>query len=219
MVVAGVLAGILMRGGAPPPFAASGIQWMTPAFWSLLACSAAAVTIPLQYFRRATTRARQIVGGAVLVAPMLSLSTWDSAFAVQRRLSPNPTVAEPIAIAFDSSLGRSAAEPASTSATAVLLPLRVSGLAPEAIVMNDRADVRLMAVMARRSFAGERASISVTPTTFLCERGKEEWFALISESCFRVGSMSLSALRSSAWRSTILSRSFTSKPCHCGDEW
>ena len=75
---------------------------------------------------------------------VVSFSTWTSAFSVQRRLSPNPSLAEPIAIAFDPGLGRSAAEPASTSANAVLLPLRVSGLAPESIVMNDRADLRLV---------------------------------------------------------------------------
>jgi hypothetical protein len=61
IVLTGVGAGILVRGGTPPPFAASGIQWMTPAFWSLLAFSVAAVILPLQYFRRATTRARRIL--------------------------------------------------------------------------------------------------------------------------------------------------------------
>ncbi len=160
IVMAGVFAGILVRGGTPPPFAASGIQWMTPAFWSLLAFSAAAVTIPLQYFRRATTRARQIVLGAVLLAPMLSFSTWASAFSVQRWLSTNPGIAEPIAIAFDPSLGRSAAEPASTSANAVLLPVRVSGLAPESIVMNDRAVVRLVGRDARTLFRG-RTTVTI----------------------------------------------------------
>jgi hypothetical protein len=154
MVMVGVAAGVLVRGGAPPPFASSGIQWMTPTFWSLLACSAAAVIVPLQYFRRATTRARIIVIGAALLAPMLSFSTWTSAFALQRRLSPNPSLAEPIAIAFDPGLGRAAAEPASTSANAVLLPLRVSGLAPESIVMNDRADLRLVSRDGRTLFRG-----------------------------------------------------------------
>ena len=32
-VMVGVFAGIVARGGAPPPFASSGIQWMTPAYW------------------------------------------------------------------------------------------------------------------------------------------------------------------------------------------
>ena len=145
MVIGGVAIGILVRGGAPPAFAASGIQWMTPTFWSLLAVSAAAVTVPLQYFRRATTRARRIVGGAVLLAPMLSFSTWASAFSVQRWLSPNPALAEPIAIAFDPSLGQICCRAGShvgqrcadcRSACRVSRANRWS--------MNDRADVRLV---------------------------------------------------------------------------
>jgi hypothetical protein len=144
VVVAGVAIGIVARGGAPPAFAGSGIQWMTPTFWSLLALSTAAVVIPVQYLRRATGQARRLIAGAVLLAPVLSLSTWGAAFSVQRALSPTPAAARPIAIAFDPGLGRSPSGLIPTSTAAVLLPLRVSGLAADSIVMNDRADVRLV---------------------------------------------------------------------------
>jgi hypothetical protein len=49
-------------------------------------------------------------------------------------------------IAFDPSIGRRPAEPGATlttAGTAVQLPLRVSGLAPDSTLVNDRADVRL----------------------------------------------------------------------------
>lgn len=144
VVIAGVFVGILARAGAPPVFAATGMQWMTPAFWSVLACVAAAVTIPLQYFRRATRRSRQVVVGAVLVAPMLSASTWDPAFSVQRWLSSNSAAAVPISMTFDGSLGQETAESRSIPANTLLLPLRVSGLPPESIVMNDRAEARVV---------------------------------------------------------------------------
>jgi hypothetical protein len=161
VVVVGIAGGILARGGTPPPLAASGLQWMTPAFWSVLAFSAAAVIVPLQYFRRATTQARRIVVGVVLLAPILSLSTWASAFSVQQWLSPNPAIAEPITIAFDPSLGKeTVAEPASTSTIAVLLPLRVSGLVPESIVMNDRADVRVVGRDETTLFSG-RTTVNI----------------------------------------------------------
>ena len=143
VVMAGVIIGIVARGGAPPVFAASGIQWMTPAFWSLLALSTAAVVIPLQYLRRTTRQSRRLIAGAVILAPLFSASTWGAAFSVQRALSPTPEAAQPIAIAFDPSLGRSPAGPIPTSTATVLLPLRVSRLIPDSIVMNDRADVRL----------------------------------------------------------------------------
>ncbi len=144
VVVAGMALGILARGGGAPVFAASGIQWMTPAFWSLLAFLGAVVVIPMQYFRRATHRARSIVAAAVLLAPLLSLSTWGAAFSVQRLLSPNPSLADPITIRFDPGLGRSSAETDSPSVKAILLPLRVSGLPPKSFLMNDRADIRLI---------------------------------------------------------------------------
>jgi hypothetical protein len=144
VVVVGVFMGILARGGAPPVFAANGLQWMTPAFWSVLACAVAAVTIPWQYFRRVTARSRQPVVGAVLLAPALSLSTWDAAFSVQRWLSPQPAAAVPIAIAFDPSLGTAAGGASSLAAHTLLLPLRVSGLPPNSLVMNDRAEARLV---------------------------------------------------------------------------
>ena len=127
VVVTGVFAGILMRRGAPPAFASSGIQWMTPAFWSLLAVVAAAAIIPLQYFRRATTRARRILSCAVILAPMLSFSTWDSAFSVQRWLSPNPAAAESIAVGFDPGVGQAADVPAAASSDAIPCPFACQG--------------------------------------------------------------------------------------------
>ena len=144
VVVAGIAAGILLRGGAPPPFAASGMQWMTPAFWSLLAFGATVIIIPLQYRHRATSRARAVLCGAVLLAPLLSFSTWAAAFSVQRFLSPDPSIAQTIAISFDPGLGTAAVAPAPISAGTVLLPLRVTGVAQEAIVISDRAFIRLV---------------------------------------------------------------------------
>jgi hypothetical protein len=136
--------GILARGGGAPIFAANGIQWMTPAFWSLLAFSAAAVVIPFQYFRRSTTRARGVIAIAVLLAPMLSASTWANAFSLQQQLSPKPSLAKSISMAFDPDLGKSTAEPDSLSFKTVFLPVRVSALPPESFLMNDYAEVRVI---------------------------------------------------------------------------
>lgn len=142
-VMVGVFAGIIARGGAPPPFASSGIQWMTPAYWSLLACSAAALIIPLQYFRRSTRQSTRIVVATVLLAPVLSGSPWTSAFAVQQRLSPNASLAEPIRVALADAAGTVASSPGTASSRTLLVPLRVSGLPPESVLVNDRAEVRL----------------------------------------------------------------------------
>ncbi len=160
VVVVGIAAGLLVRGGAPPPFAASGMQWMTPAFWSLLALCAATVIIRLQYQRRATSWARAILWGAVLLAPLLSFSTWAAAFSVQRFLSPDPAIAQSIAITFEPRMRRAATEPAQTSAGTVLMPLRVAGVVPDAIVMSDRAFIRLVGRDGTTLFRG-RTTINI----------------------------------------------------------
>jgi hypothetical protein len=142
-VMVGVFAGIIARGGEAPAFAGSGIQWMTPAYWTVLACSAAAVIIPLQYFRRATRQSRRIVVGAVLLAPVLSMSPWMSVFAMQQRLSPDAPVAEPIRLAFVPDGRTVSSIPGGASSRTLLVPLRVSGLPVDSVLMNDRAEVRL----------------------------------------------------------------------------
>jgi hypothetical protein len=143
-VVVGIAVGFLVRRGVPPPFAASGMQWMTPAFWMLLAFCAAIAIIRLQYRHRATSRARAILWSAVLLAPLLSFSTWGAAFSVQRWLSSDPATAQPIAITFEPTLGRAVAEATPTPAGLVLLPIRVAGVAPAAMVISDRAFIRLI---------------------------------------------------------------------------
>jgi hypothetical protein len=143
-ILMGVAIGVIARSGAPPVFAATGLQWMTPAFWSLLAVMAGLWIVPMQYFRRATSRARVIAAGAVLLAPVLSYSRWAPAFATQQVLSDDQAAAEPLTIAFDPAIGRSADPRPATSAVEVLLPVRVAGLGNDSIVLNDRANVRLV---------------------------------------------------------------------------
>jgi hypothetical protein len=144
VVMAGILLGVLARGGNPPPFSGSGLQWMTPAFWSLLVVVAGVLIVPMQYLRRATVRARVIAVGAAVFAPALSYTTWSPAFAVQTWLSPDRTTAKSLAIAYDPAIGRSATRLPVPSPNAILLPLRVSGLGSDSIVLNDRTYIRLV---------------------------------------------------------------------------
>ena len=144
VVAVGIAVGFLVRGSEPPPFAASGIQWMTPAFWLLLAVCASVGIVSGQYRHRATSRARAIMLTAALLAPLLSFSTWGSAFSVQRWLSSDPEVAQPIAIAFEPIQGRAAPRSAPPSAGTVFLPIRVAGIAPGGMVMSDRTFISLV---------------------------------------------------------------------------
>ncbi|MGH9590628.1 MAG: hypothetical protein ACRD25_09540 [Terracidiphilus sp.] len=152
MVLACIVAGVVLRRGTAPPFVSSGMQWMTPAFWSMVAGAAAMAIIPLQYLRRATKHARGIALAAVLVAPMASYSTWKSAFAIQQSLSPNLRAAGSVSVMFEPGAGPSpdsAQIPGGAS-----LPLLVTGLQPESLLLIDRAGIRVTDENGKVLFAG-----------------------------------------------------------------
>jgi hypothetical protein len=125
--------------------AGTGLDWMVSATWYAFALVGAAVVICLQYFRRQTALARCLMGagaGAVLLSAFLP---WHTAFSLQERLSKDPSSASRIVLAFSPQLGsfkvpRGAAVGASRG---VYVPLRVSGVPTDAIVLMDRANVRI----------------------------------------------------------------------------
>ncbi len=127
------------------PLFSTGLVWMIPAFWPAVALGAAVAVIPLQYFRRATIPSRSLAVGAALLAPISMFIPWAPAFSFQQWLSPDPAAAETVVVDFDPELGTLAAEPGVRNPNnSVWLPLRVSGLAPESLVIGDRAEVRLI---------------------------------------------------------------------------
>lgn len=121
------------------------IWWIIPTLWLGLALLTVAVTLPLQYFRRATTYARILAIGAVCLAPIVMLLPWTPAFSLQQLLSADPAAARNIAIAFDPGLGRLVMEPnGRNNANSIWLPMRVSGLAPQSVLINDRTYIRIV---------------------------------------------------------------------------
>jgi len=151
-VVAALIIGSIIRGGAPP-FSGTGMQWMVPAYWSLLALAAAAVIIPLQYFRRATGVARRVVIGAAVLAPMLSYSSWASAFALQQWFSNDPAAARPIMISFDPDSKFGFAE-GPASGGSISLPLKVKGIAAGDIIRDDRSIIHIISSDGKTLYVG-----------------------------------------------------------------
>jgi len=127
-------------------FSAMSGHWLVLLLWSAGGLVAALVVIPLQYFRRTTMTARVIALGALLLLPIVSAAIpWSSAFAFEQWLSPDPGAARPVAIAFYPSLGRVALKPdMPNKEDSVWLPIRLSGLQSNAIVLNDRTIVRII---------------------------------------------------------------------------
>jgi hypothetical protein len=107
-----------------------------------VALAASAAVVPLQYFRRSTKYARSIAFGAVLLIPVLEFVPYAPAFAFQQRLSDDPAEAKDIAVAFDPNLGKFTGE--QSRASSVWLPLRVSGLPPESLLINNRTYIRII---------------------------------------------------------------------------
>ena len=112
--------------------------------WSAVALAVAVVVIPLQYLRRATMPSRLIALGALAVIPFSILIPFAAAFSFQQWRA-DPVAAKAVAVAFDPDFGKIALKPGTANpANSVWVPLRVSGLAPDSIVLKDRADVRII---------------------------------------------------------------------------
>jgi hypothetical protein len=127
-------------------FSGMSSHWLMLQLWSAGGLVAAVVVIPLQYFRGPTMVARAIALGTLLLLPIVSAAIpWSAAFAVEQWLSPDPAAARQVAIAFDPSLGRLALKPDTPKKEdSVWLPIRLSGLQPNAIVLNVRTIVRII---------------------------------------------------------------------------
>src|SRR5580658_4256998 len=73
------------------------------AAWGL---AGVAIVLTLQYHRRKTARARWVYGAATLIWLFVQFLPWQPAFAIEKRLSPQPAAADAVQIAFDPAFGR-----------------------------------------------------------------------------------------------------------------
>jgi hypothetical protein len=143
------------RGGGPLQLWVefSGLAWIVQVERMLLTVVVAIAVLGLQYFRRKTLPSRWIFGVAVLPWVMTFFTPWQPAFAVQKRVSPNPGSAGSVAVAFAPELGRSAIpdigeeDPrvrTNEATNLVSLPMRVSGLPNDSVLNADHYDMRII---------------------------------------------------------------------------
>jgi hypothetical protein len=132
----------------------SGIGWIGEAIRLGLAAMAAAMILGVQYFRRKTVVARGLLVGFGVLIMASQIFPWNAAFAIQQRLSARASSDAHLLIAFEPMLGRykSSGEAAvaedrrrsgSENDADVFLPLQVAGVGDDAMLVTDRADVRL----------------------------------------------------------------------------
>ena len=133
----------------------SGIGWIGEVLRFAILTLAASAILGLQYFRRKTTLARILV---ISFGVLLLISTylpWKPAFAIEKRLSPRPGAGGALNITFDptrerfkplSGLGASEQNGRRNGAESdakVFLPLRITGMGSEAILLADRVEVHV----------------------------------------------------------------------------
>jgi hypothetical protein len=110
-----------------------------------------AVVLALQYYRRRTSRARLVYGAAALVWLFVEFLPWQPAFAIEKRLSPQPAAADAVQIAFDPDLGKLQGPPRAmghsrglpTADVPLWAPLRSAGLGEGQMLAADRMSVRV----------------------------------------------------------------------------
>jgi hypothetical protein len=129
--------------------------WVTDAAQVAWGLAGVALVLALQYHRRKTTGARWAYGATALVWLFVQFLPWQPAFAIEKRLSPQPAAADAVQIAFDPAYGRfhrPAGQPAPLSFRAsratndvdVWAPVRVSGVSDGQMLTNDGAVGRLI---------------------------------------------------------------------------
>jgi len=129
--------------------------WVTDSAQVVWGLAGVGVVLTIQYYRRKTTRARWVYGVTALVWLFVQLLPWQPAFAIEKRLLPEPAAADGVQIAFDGALGRfyrpaGQAAPlrflrsTPTTDVEVWAPLRVSGVSEGQMLINDTAIVSMI---------------------------------------------------------------------------
>jgi hypothetical protein len=140
--------------GQTAPTRFTGMIWVTESAQVAWGLVAVAIVLTLQYRRRKTVPARWTFGGAMVVWIVLEFLPWQTAFAIQERLSPQPATANSIHIGFEPSLGKEHRAPGSSESIrvagnrrerdlVVFIPLRIDGLGSGRILTADQAAVHL----------------------------------------------------------------------------
>jgi len=142
--------------------------WVHVAVQAAWGIAAAAAILALQYYRRKTPHARSAFAAAMAVWLALELIPWNTAFAIEARLSPQPSAANPIRMVFLPGAGRRRRSPDErfqripawrghpTNDLDLYVPLGIDGLSPDRMLLGDRAAIRLTDSTGRVVYTGDQ---------------------------------------------------------------
>ena len=159
--------------GTLTPVTWSGIGWVGDVLRIALVMIAASFILGLQYFRRKTVQSRFLLLAVGLLLLTSQFLPWKPAFAIQQRLSSNPSAGASAVVVFDpraekfrSPSGLSAAlennlPRTMQSENQVFLPLNVIGVPVDTILLTDRVDLRLFRPSGESVYHGTADSLEI----------------------------------------------------------
>jgi len=150
----------------------SGVGWIGEVFRLGLAAIASAMILGVQYFRRKTFLARGLVIGFGALILISQIFPWNAAFAIQKRLSARVDPANNVQITFEPGLGRYKSSSAVAVAedrrrgggendADVFLPVQVTSVGEDAILISDWAEVRLIGPKGEPEYHGTGENFEV----------------------------------------------------------
>ncbi len=151
----------------------SGVGWIGEVFRFALVAIAAGMILGLQYFRRKTITARFLIIAFGLLILASQFLPWKPAFAIEERLSPRPAAGAHAEVTFDPVQGKfklpSGLVPSSEKVqrggqdnAEVFLPLQITGVHNDAILLTDRVDVYLNGQDGRVLYHGTGDSLEIS---------------------------------------------------------
>jgi hypothetical protein len=148
------------------PTLGSDVGWIGESLRFVLILLGVSAILGLQYFRRKTMLSRYLTAVFFLLVVSIFFLPWKPAFAIQRRLSPNPGSGAATVLAFNPGVGRfhtaSGISPSDDNMrrsnneanVAVHVPLQVAGLPTDSVLVADRSDVCLIGVGGKTEYCG-----------------------------------------------------------------
>lgn len=147
--------GSAFRGYAPrfASISSGGLGWMLELLGFLILLCGTVVVLFMQFGRRRTRASFGVAVAVIVLSYLTGLVPWGPAFALEKRLSPNPGAGREIEMAFDTSatptpnssrdLHGLRAAPANSDLE-VAIPMEVTGIAGDRVLITDRVGVQLI---------------------------------------------------------------------------
>jgi hypothetical protein len=134
-----------------PNYGGTGFSWIPTFVNFVLTAIAAAIILPLRYFAGRKATALAVLAGAFVLSVLATLLPWNVYFAIQRAFA-SQAVPDDVATVSFSPIAGVATQPAGVatqlagvdSIRHMAIPVRISRIPPQTVVMFDGATARLL---------------------------------------------------------------------------